>query len=340
MPRRNEYSLANEINHRESRYRGNSEINNRYNGSSRDPFYSFLRTVSLCSSRLDCTNRIDANRSMEPQIVSPLTSFRSNGNPTSRAHSYDGSYLRAYTQYCSPVITSYGTISIRLQRNIRVDITVDKAVRVVNLPGRCVAAINCLGDRSCIVHPSCKILQEGVTVNMEIGNRLVKFSKRGITFTSLGHSLVYLVDASGTKSTVEYFRSFNYDVSSDVFFTKSTCGKKALNNCFLKIENFVHRYKNNGNKIWIIADVCIQQNLLGDVCVTRDFSRRVIHTSPTLGTMSVSTPCVYMAAGCDPERYVFVQRGKKKLNSHVRSFKVKNGTQVAGYDCKGKLILH
>ncbi|XP_067144601.1 uncharacterized protein [Centruroides vittatus] len=318
MPRRNEYSLENETNYYDGR-----------DGSSRYPFYSFLRTTRLYSSRLDADGRT------EPRIVRPF-----DGRPASGAYSFDGSYLPARPRHCSPVITSHGTISIQLGRDIRVDITVDRAVRVVNRPGRCAAAINCLGDTSCIVRPSCTILQEGVTVDAQIGNRLAKFSKRGITFTSVGHGLVYLVDASGTKSTVEYFRNFDYDVCSDVFYAKSTRGKKALNNCFSKIENFVHRYKNNGSQIWIVADVCIRQNLLGDVCVTRDFSRRIVRTSPTSGTVSVSTPFVYLAAGCDPERHVFVQRGKKKLNSHLRSFKVKNGTQVAGYDCEGRLILH
>ncbi|XP_067142366.1 uncharacterized protein [Centruroides vittatus] len=318
-----------------------------------NPFYPLSSTMLFYSFQLNCmyqniVHSSNTNRSIEPRIVTSMQYFQStNSREMSYIYSFDnysinsslGQYPRIYPQYpyCGYVVTVYGTISVQLQHYIRVDITVDKAIRLVNFPGKCVAAMNFFN--SCIIHPISKILQEETTVNMEIGNRLAKFSNRGITFTSLGHSFVYLVDASDTKSTVEYFRDLNYDFSLDVFYTNTMHGEAVMNDCFLKIANSVHRYNKNGDQIWIIAGVRIQQNLLGDVCITPDFGRRIMRTSPTFGTISVSTPCIYMAAGRDPERYVFVQRGQHRLSSNLRSFRVQNGTQKAGFDSRGRLVL-
>ncbi|XP_023211905.1 uncharacterized protein LOC111614768 [Centruroides sculpturatus] len=317
------------------------------------PFYPLSSTMLFYSFQLNCmcqtiVHSSNTNRSIEPTIVTSMQYFQSvNSRAISHIYSFAGysinSGLNQYPciypryPYCGYVVTVNGTISVQLQHYIRVDITVDKAIRLVNFPGKCVAAMNYFD--SCIIHPISKILQEQTTVNMEIGNRLAKFSNRGITFTSLGHSLVYLVDTSGTKSTFEYFRNLNYDFSLDVFYTKSIHGEAVMNDCFLKIANSVHRCNRNGDQMWIIAGICIQQNLLGDVCITHDFGRRIMRTSPTFGTISVSTPYIYMAAGCDPEKYVFVQRGQQRLSSNLRSFTVRNGTQKAGFDSRGRLVL-
>ncbi|XP_067136735.1 uncharacterized protein [Centruroides vittatus] len=285
----------------------------------------------------------NANNSREPQNVTSESI-----NDKSCSNFYDaysvnyGLHSGVYPQYPNfrPVITPEGTIRIHLDHYIQVDITVDKAVRVVNVPGRCVAAIAHSGDNSCILHPFGNVLQEGIIINVDLWNRIAKFSNRGITFTSLEHSLVYLVDDSGTKSTVEYFRHLDYDLSSDVFYTNSKCGTEAINSCILEIRNSIHQYQTNGDQMWIIADICIQQNISGDVFVMRDFGRRFIYTSPSLGTLSMSTPFVYVNVGYDPEEHIFVQKGKKNLKSCIRHFKVRNGTQRAGFDRKGKLILN
>ncbi|XP_013793600.1 uncharacterized protein LOC106477601, partial [Limulus polyphemus] len=160
-----------------------------------------------------------------------------------------------------------------------------------------------------------------------------------VTFTSTEHSLVYLVDPSGTKSTTERFQDLNYDFSIDLFYLSSFHGTDALNDCFDALARAYHRTFRNGDEVWNIAGVRIKQTSWGDVRVTKDYGRRVLRTSPTSGNISVSTPFVHMAAGCEPDRYFFVRRGDKRLSAHVGGLNVRCGSQKAGFDERGRLVL-
>ncbi|CAN8021612.1 unnamed protein product, partial [Ixodes persulcatus] len=241
--------------------------------------------------------------------------------------------------YYGPVVTNYGTVSVILRHCIRVDITVDRAVRVVNFERHCTAAISSWGDRSCVCHPCGRVLQEGFTVDMATGDRLAKISGRGVTFTALNHGLVYLVDASGTKSTTERFQNLCYDLPMNVFYFNSEQGMDTFNECFQVVSQARQRTTRGGDEIWIVAGVRIKQTPWGDVQVSRDSGRRVIWTSPTAGTVSVTTPFVKMAISCDPCKYFFVRMGQKRLSANVEGFTVRNGSQRAGFDGRGRLTL-
>ncbi|XP_076329797.1 uncharacterized protein LOC143235470 [Tachypleus tridentatus] len=255
---------------------------------------------------------------------------------------FEDFYLQDFNKFplCCPVVTSCGTLSILLKHCVRVDITVDRAIRMVNFPANCIASINGAADYSGILHPYGRILQEGVTINAEMGKILAKIAKRGVTFTSTEHSLVYLVDPSGTKSTTERFQDLNYDFSINLFYLSSFNGTGALNYCFDALAGAYHRVFRNGDEVWNIAGVRIKQTSWGDVRVTKDYGRRVLRTSPTSGNISVSTPFVHMAAGCEPDRCVFVRRGDKRVIAHIGGFNVRCGSQKAGFDEIGRLILN
>ncbi|KAK8781277.1 hypothetical protein V5799_017382 [Amblyomma americanum] len=119
--------------------------------------------------------------------------------------------------YYGPVVSSCATVSVFLKYGVRVDISLERAVRVVNYKMNCTAAISSSGERSCACHPCGCVLQEGAYVHMGTGARLAKISSRGVAFTSLNRGLVYLVDASGTKSTTERFQNLTYDLALSVF---------------------------------------------------------------------------------------------------------------------------
>ncbi|KAL1422659.1 hypothetical protein MTO96_003837 [Rhipicephalus appendiculatus] len=220
-------------------------------------------------------------------------------------------------EHYGPVVTSYGTVSIMLRHCVRVDISVHGAVRVVNFPKHCTAAINSSGECSCACHPCGRVLQEGGSVHMATGTRLAQISLRGVTFTAFNHGLVYLVDASGTKSTTERFQILSYDIPPEP----------------------KQKTTRNGEEIWIVNGVRIKQTPWGDVQVSRDSGRRVIWTSPTAGTISVNTPIVKTAMSCDPRKFFFVKVGQKRLNASADAFTVRNGSQRAGFDSRGRLIL-
>ncbi|KAL1441028.1 hypothetical protein MTO96_008949 [Rhipicephalus appendiculatus] len=180
--------------------------------------------------------------------------------------------------YYGPVVTSYGTVSVILQDSIRVDIATDGSVRVVNFAMHCTAAIDSSGDSSCVCHPCGRVLQEGENVDMVSGTRLAKVSSRGVTFTALNHGLVYLVDASGTKSTTERFRNLFYDLPLSVFHSNQDQGTERFRECFRLVREARQRSTRNGDEIWLVGCVRIKQTPWGDVQVSRDSGRRVVWT--------------------------------------------------------------
>lgn len=241
--------------------------------------------------------------------------------------------------YYGPVVTHYGTVSVMLRNNMCVDITPERAVRLVNFDKHCTAAISCWGDRSCICHPCGRAIQDGVNVDMATGTRVAKISSRGITFTTLNHGLVYLVDASGTKSTTERFQNLSYDLPMSVFYPHSERDRDAIEDCVDLISQARHHTSRNGDEIWVVGGVRIKQTPWGDVQVSRDSGRRVIWSSPTAGSVSVTTPFIKMAATCDPSKYFFVRAGQKTISGTADGFVVRNGSQRAGFDSRGRLTL-
>ncbi|XP_077552858.1 uncharacterized protein LOC144167477 [Haemaphysalis longicornis] len=272
----------------------------------------------------------------------PMPSVDSDGSGDSQVDlgSHGGDVWQSLQEmYNGPVVTNYGTVSFILKHGMRVDITMDYAVRVVNFTMHCTAAIDGPGDRSCVCHPCGRAIQEGVNVDIAYGTRLAKISSRGVTFTALNHGLVYLVDASGTKSTTERFHNLGYDIPMSVFYSQAELGMDIFEDCFDLISRVRQRTTDNGDEVWVVNGVRIKQTAWGDVQVSRDSGRRVIWSSPTAGTISVTTPLVKMAVTCDPTRYFFVRAGQKRISGTWDGFTVRNGSQRAGFDHRGRLTL-
>lgn len=90
-------------------------------------------------------------------------------------------------RYYGPEVTTNHTVSVLLRHGIRVDISVDRALRVVNFDKECTAAIGGDGDCSCACHACGRVLQQGVTVDLTTGSKMAKISGRGVIFTAHNH---------------------------------------------------------------------------------------------------------------------------------------------------------
>lgn len=65
-----------------------------------------------------------------------------------------------------PVPMLNGTIQIRLREGIRVDMTVDKSIRVINPKGHIVAAMSGNCSTASLSHPNGQVFQHGVSVDI------------------------------------------------------------------------------------------------------------------------------------------------------------------------------
>lgn len=237
-----------------------------------------------------------------------------------------------------PMVTNYGAVTVLLRHLIRVDISPAKAIYVTNPPSTCVATINGVGSKSCIIHPNGRVLQDGQEIHMNILNRRAKVCRRGVIFTSTNHCLSYLVDASGTKTTAEKFRDLNNDFSLEVFYDNAMAMSN-VEELYNMVDKSVYKSYWNGDEVWSIGGFRIKQDHKGDVKITRNSSRRVIRTSPTTGQMTVKTPSAEINIGRYPNNYFVLRKNDKVVTASVRGFSVQNGTQKAGFNSSGRVTL-
>ncbi|XP_033255140.1 uncharacterized protein LOC117194748 isoform X4 [Drosophila miranda] len=85
-----------------------------------------------------------------------------------------------------------GTIQLRLRDGVRIDMTLDKAVRVLNQRSMVAVALSRNCSNSALIHPNGRIFQSGAKVEIVTydgmkGNNFVRYAKmwyKGVSFTS------------------------------------------------------------------------------------------------------------------------------------------------------------
>lgn len=130
-----------------------------------------------------------------------------------------------------------------------IDMTLDKAVRVLNQRSMVAVSLSRNGTNSALIHPNGRILQSGSKVEIvtydgmknnnfvwvqSTGNlviyiilinyiyilhsRYAKMWYKGVSFTSESCALIYLVDTAGTRTTTDTFTDLTKDYTLAVFY--------------------------------------------------------------------------------------------------------------------------
>ncbi|GFQ75555.1 uncharacterized protein TNCT_532051 [Trichonephila clavata] len=239
-----------------------------------------------------------------------------------------------------PMVTTYGSVTIMLRHLVRVDVSPEGAVYVQNFSGQSVAVISGNGEKSCIIHSNSRVFQDGQEVHvMTYQNRIAKIGQRGVVFSSSSRSLAYLVDESGTKSTADRFLDLRGDYSLDVFYDQQEQFDYSLEKCYEMASKSFQKSCQNGDDIWIIGGTQIKQDRYGNIEVSQDYRRRLITVLPTIGEVSVHTPYVSVTVGCYSKRYLTVQMDNRRITSGFCGLTVQNGSQKAGLDRNGKVVI-
>jgi hypothetical protein len=156
-----------------------------------------------------------------------------------------------------PIITCDGSLTIHLYKGIRVDISGNHSVFVSM--GDAKVSVSSSGLNIGVVHRFGRVFQESVPHNschIESGLHLAKICGRGITFTSLNRSLIYLVDSSGCKTTTERFRKLDYDFTADIFNANVLSGEYARQRALSDLIRGSYEVSEDGNdKFWYLAGI-------------------------------------------------------------------------------------
>ncbi|XP_014279959.1 uncharacterized protein fest isoform X2 [Halyomorpha halys] len=238
--------------------------------------------------------------------------------------------------------TAHGTISLRLAHRMRVDLTIDRAVRLLNFKNNIVIAMNPTGSACALLHPNGRVHQYGSRVEIMAhdirGNhKYAKMWYKGVSFTSENCALVYLVDSAGTRTTTDSFSDLMQDFSLGVFYSESRHGQTFAIDAVNIIHGAQYWTTEEGVENWLINNVRISQAPDGLVRVARNSNKYHLRTSPTNGTASMTTPFLHCTASMGSTSHLFVRRGERRMHFDGSSFIVRNAGHSAGFDEKTQL---
>ncbi|XP_014607189.1 PREDICTED: uncharacterized protein LOC106788445 [Polistes canadensis] len=243
------------------------------------------------------------------------------------------------------IATPHGTISLRLRNRIRVDMTVDRAVRVINFKNNIVLSLSCSGAAAALLHPNGRIYQYGSRVEILAhdthgNNKYAKMWYKGVSFTCEQCALVYLVDAAGTRTTTDSFSDMSQDFSLSVFYSGSRHGSSCLQEAVTALGATQYWMTDEGVENWIINNVRISQTPDGLVRIARNSNKYQLRTSPSNGTASLTTPFLHCTASLGQTSHLFVRRGERRMHYDGTSFIVRNAGHSAGFDDNDQLKVY
>ncbi|CAH0548540.1 unnamed protein product [Brassicogethes aeneus] len=250
-------------------------------------------------------------------------------------------------------ITPHGVISLRLHDRIRVDISLERAIRIVNLKNSIILALNASGSSSALLHPNGRVFQYGSRVEIlahdsQGNNKYAKMWYKGVSFTSDQCALVYLVDSAGTRTTTDTFSDLSSDFTLGVFLDETPYmdasgmahGSQLVNEAVGILQAASYWVTDDGTDNWIINNIRISQTSDGLVRVGRNSNKFSLRTSPTNGSASVSSPYMHCTGSMGQTRHLFVRRGERRMHYDGSTFIVRNAGHSAGFDDKHQLKVY
>ncbi|XP_033246738.1 uncharacterized protein LOC117187906 isoform X1 [Drosophila miranda] len=247
-----------------------------------------------------------------------------------------------------PVAMTNGTIQLRLRDGMRIDMTLDKAVRVLNQRSMVAVALSRNCNNSALIHPNGRILQSGAKVEMVTydgtkGNNFVRYAKmwyKGVSFTSEGCALIYLLDTAGTRTTTDTFTDLTKDYTLAVFYDDSRHGPSYMAEARDVIANSAYTCTEDGTEIYDINGFRITQATDGLVKVTRGYKKGLIRTSPGNGSATLSTPGIYCTASLGQTSHLFVRHNERRMHFDGSCFNVRNAGHSAAFNENNLLIVY
>ncbi|XP_043644361.1 uncharacterized protein LOC122613977 isoform X1 [Drosophila teissieri] len=247
-----------------------------------------------------------------------------------------------------PIAMSNGTIQLRLREGVRIDMTLDKAVRVLNQRSMVAVALSRNCSNSALIHPNGRILQSGskveiVTYDGMKANNFVRYAKmwyKGVSFTSESCALIYLVDTAGTHTTTDTFTDLTKDYTLAVFYDDSRHGPSFMSDAHDVIANSTYNCAEDGTEVYDINGFRITQAADGLVKVTRQHNKCLIRTSPGNGSATLTTPGIHCTASLGKTSHLFVRRNEKRMHFDGSCFIVRNAGHSAGFNENNLLIVY
>ncbi|KAJ6643806.1 hypothetical protein Bhyg_08771 [Pseudolycoriella hygida] len=194
--------------------------------------------------------------------------------------------------------SSNGVIHVSLRHGVRVDVSVDNAIRLTCSASQIAMSLSNKGDISAVKHPNGFVEQIHNTIKITAKNphdksdlkRYANMSVNGITFTSSMIEEVFELDTIGTRRTATPFEKLAGDSTSAVFLRSKygpTCNEEVSQ---LIQKASVRKFANGEITTITINEYRIWQRKDGLITVTRMNFPLKMRVSPLNRSFTLSTP--------------------------------------------------
>ncbi|XP_039438120.1 uncharacterized protein LOC120419495 [Culex pipiens pallens] len=244
-------------------------------------------------------------------------------------------------QQFGPVAMPNGIIQLRLRDGVVIEMTIDKSLKLINSQEHVTIALSHNGTLSALKHPNGIVFQNGPKVDIVAydgrrNNSYIRYAKmwqKGISLTSEGCALIYLVDAAGTRTTSDMINiDLNTDYISPVFFNGARVGAQFCAEAETIAQGANFWLNDDGTEQFQLNGYRIQQTVDGLVKVARMNNRCNIRTSPTNGSATITTPNIHCTASMGQTSHLFVRREERRMHFDGTSIVVRNAGHSAGFD--------
>ncbi|XP_053675939.1 uncharacterized protein LOC128726173 [Anopheles nili] len=261
-----------------------------------------------------------------------------------------GSYAKPLFQHQSnltaqlpfgPFLLDNGVMQMHLRESIRVYMTVDGSVKVVNGNHNIAIAVSSDTTATSMHHPNGIVFQNGSRVDIAAVDarrqyphiRFAKMWQKGISLTSAGCPLIYLVDAAGTRTTSDMISmDMEADYVNQVFFNGVVLASPNYAEQWQTIHSSSYQFGQEGSLQFQVNGFRISQGADGLVKIYRPNNRCSIRTSPTNGCATVTTNFIHCTASLGTSSHLFVRREERRIHFDGATFIVRNAGHSAGFD--------
>ncbi|XP_050096335.1 uncharacterized protein LOC126578106 [Anopheles aquasalis] len=248
-----------------------------------------------------------------------------------------------------PSVLPNGIIQLQLRDSVVVDLTLEGSIRVYNGRQNIAIAISSNGIAAAMNHPNGIIFQHGPRVDImaydaKRQNSYIRFAKmwsKGISLTSEGCALIYLVDSAGTRTTSDMLNmDLHTDYVQQVFYNGIVCGTQQLAALSQIVQSSSFQLGDDSSIQYHVNGFRIGQSGDGLVKIYRSNNRCTIRTSPLNGCATLTTPLLHCTASLGSTSHLFVRREERRMHFDGATFIVRNAGHSAGFDEHNQLRVY
>uniref|UniRef100_A0A182IVX5 Uncharacterized protein n=1 Tax=Anopheles atroparvus TaxID=41427 RepID=A0A182IVX5_ANOAO len=279
------------------------------------------------------------------KVFPVVTNGFSNAYPVNKTHHAS---CPANQAPFGPILLSNGVIQLSLRDSILVELTLN-SVKVINPKKNIAISVSVDTTAAAMHHPNGVVFQNGAQVEIvacdaKKSNNFIRFAKmwqKGISFTSQGCAVIYLVDSAGTRTTSDLIgMDLRSNYVDQVFFSDVTSDAETMDALEQVVRRSNYHLGSEGSLVYQINNCRITQGSDGLVKLSCQNNQYSIRTSPSNGSATVTTPGIHCTASLGATSHLFVRREERRMHFDGAVFIVRNAGHSAGFDELNRLRVY